>query len=153
VGHTDFIVSLAFVPPGATTALQGPGLVSGSRDAAVVLWDVEHCSALQELKGHVHSVSAVGVLPGGELASGGLDGKLIVWKAGKAVRTLDAHEKPILSLLVLPNGDILTGLKRLGWKAEGGEVAARQVYWWRRARSTLRRRSGGRCWTPLARTR
>jgi WD40 repeat protein len=109
IGHSSYVVSLAVLPPGSSPVVPGLGLLSGSRDTTVRIWDIETGQFVCSMSGHKHQVNAVGALSGGEVASGGLDGALKVWKAGKVIRTLEEHDGPILALIVLKNGDILTG--------------------------------------------
>lgn len=109
VGHSSYVVSLAVVPPGSSPVVPGLGLLSGSRDTTVRSWDIETGQSVCSMSGHKYQVNAVGVLPGGEVVSCGLDGVLKVWKAGKAIRTLEEHDGPILALILLKNGDMLTG--------------------------------------------
>jgi WD40 repeat protein len=110
-GHQGYVVALAVCPPGLSTEVPGLALVSGSRDTTAKIWDVELKEAVCTLSGHKYQVNAVGVLPGGVVATGELDGTLRTFKAGKTIRTLKEHEGAILCLLVLPNEDILTGAR------------------------------------------
>jgi phospholipase A-2-activating protein len=88
----------------------GIGLVSGSRDKAAIVWDVEACTSVAQLAGHETQVNAVTALSNGEIATASLDGVLKIWKAGRCLRTIQAHEAgAVLCLLALPNGDVLTG--------------------------------------------
>jgi WD40 repeat protein len=113
VGHSDYVVSLATIPSGKSPIVPGMGLVSGSRDKSVNVWDVEEGAAVQQLKGHKYQVNAVGVLSSGDVVSGGLDGVLNIWKGGKAVHSLSEHKAAILCLCVLSSGQILTGVAAL----------------------------------------
>jgi WD40 repeat protein len=108
-GHTDYVVSLAVFPSGISTDVPGKALLSGSRDKTAKIWDLDAKDAARTLTGHKWAVNGVGVLHGGEIATGELDGTLRVWKAGKAIRTLSEHAGAILCVLILPNTDILTG--------------------------------------------
>jgi WD40 repeat protein len=62
VGHANFVTALAWAPPGALAgaadASQG-ALVSGSRDAAVFVWDVRTGEPTQRLTGHTQQVRAL----------------------------------------------------------------------------------------------
>lgn len=113
VGHADYVVALAAIPSGTSPIVPGVGLVSGSRDKTVNVWDVEEGASVQQLSGHKYQVNAVGILSGGEVVSGGLDGVLKMWKGGKAVATLSMHKAAILCLCVLSSGQILTGMAAL----------------------------------------
>lgn len=109
VGHADYVVALAPIPSGKSPIVPGVGLVSGSRDKCVNVWDVEESASVQNLQGHKYQVNAVGILSSGDVVSGGLDGVLNMWKAGKAIASLSEHKAAILSLCVLSSGQILTG--------------------------------------------
>ena len=54
VGHKDFVSALAYIPAGE----QYPkgAVVSGSRDATVMIWDVSTGELLQTLEGHQYQV-------------------------------------------------------------------------------------------------
>jgi hypothetical protein len=55
-------------------------------------------------------VSALAVLPNGELLSAGIDGSLKRWgKEGTPLATISTHQQYVTSMLVLPNGDLLSG--------------------------------------------
>lgn len=109
VGHADYVVSLAPIRSGKSPIVPGMGLVSGSRDKSVNVWDVEEGASVQQLQGHKYQVNAVGILSSGDVVSGGLDGVLNMWKGGKAVASLTEHKAAILCLCVLSSGQILTG--------------------------------------------
>lgn len=110
VAHTGFVVCVAAIKPGNSPIVPGMGLVSGSQDSTVNVWDIEECASVQQLKGHDLQVNAVGVLPGGEIVSGGMDGLLKMWKGGKAVFSQKEHSAPILCICVLDSGEFLTGV-------------------------------------------
>lgn len=110
IGHSGFVVAVAAIPPGTSPIVPGLGLVSGSQDTTVNVWDVEECSIAQQLKGHELQVNAVGVLPSGEIVSGGMDAQLKMWKGGKAVFSQKEHDAPILCICVLSGGEFLTGV-------------------------------------------
>eukprot|EP00798_Chlamydomonas_sp_ICE-L_P025625 gene25625-11281_t len=94
-------------PP--TTASSG-GMVSGSRDKTVVVWDIATAAPIVKLEGHTYQVTALGLLPSGEIVSASLDKTLKVWREGKCVNTLSGHDGPVLSLIVMPDtGEILSG--------------------------------------------
>ena len=108
-GHTDFVSALAYMPPSVCDALPNGGVVSGSRDASVVLWDLQSAAPVQQLRGHAYQVSAVLVTPQGDVVSASLDKTVRVWRGGQCVQTLEGHEAAVLCLLQLPNGDVLSG--------------------------------------------
>ena len=110
VGHTGFAVAVALVPPGRIPGLPGRGVLSCGQDETVRVWSLDSKEAVRTLQGHKYQVNAVGVLPGGEVASGGMDGMLNIWKGEKAIHSVKAHENAsVLCLLALQGGDVLTG--------------------------------------------
>ena len=73
-GHTEPTNTVAFSPDGLT-------LASGSRDGAIMLWDVRTGKKIHTLQGHEHPVSSVAFSPdGGTLASGSRDGTILLWE-------------------------------------------------------------------------
>lgn len=111
VGHTGYVVALAAIAPGKIAALKGGGIVSGSRDTTIRLWDIETKASIGQLTGHKYQVNAVAVLPSGQLVSGGLDGFLIFWDGNKSGQEVHAHPgSTILCMLALSDGTLLTGV-------------------------------------------
>lgn len=113
-GHSGYVTALAVMAPGTSTEVPGLAVLSGSRDLTARVWDVETKDTVRTLSGHKYQVTGVGVVPGGQTATGEMDGTLRVWKAGKAIRTLREHEGAVLCVTVLPNEDILTGARPSG---------------------------------------
>ncbi|PNW78780.1 hypothetical protein CHLRE_09g389912v5 [Chlamydomonas reinhardtii] len=114
VGHTDFVVAVLYVPPGANDDYPAGAIVSGSRDKTVRVWDPQTAACVAVLSGHEYQVTALGLLPkadgqAGGLVSASLDKTVRVWRDGKCAATLTGHEGPVLCLLVLPGGEILSG--------------------------------------------
>jgi phospholipase A-2-activating protein len=110
VGHSNYVVTLQGIAAGCSPMVAGVGLVSGSRDKSAIVWDVETSTSVAQLVGHDQQVNAVAALSTGEIATGSLDGVLKIWKAGRSLRTIKAHEAPVLCMLALADGDVLTGL-------------------------------------------
>eukprot|EP00892_Ulva_mutabilis_P003174 jgi/Ulvmu1/12858/UM098_0043.1 len=125
IAHSGFVVSVAAVTPGTSPIVPGVAVVSGSQDTTVNVWDVQECASVQQLKGHELQVNAVGILPGGEIVSGGMDGLLKMWKGGKAVFSQKEHSAPILCICVLASGEFLTGSGDKSIKKWSGNVVDR----------------------------
>ncbi|GLC42085.1 hypothetical protein PLESTB_001066500 [Pleodorina starrii] len=117
VGHTDFVGPVLYAPPSALSDYPQGAIVTGSRDKTIRVWDPTTASCLAVLEGHEYQVTALGLLPpggpghaeGGAIVSASLDKTLRVWKGGKAVASLTGHTGPVLCLLVLPGGEVLSG--------------------------------------------
>lgn len=108
VGHTSFVTALARVPADATPSLPSGGLVSGSRDKSVIVWNDATNEPVAKLAGHSLDVTAVCVMRDGTIVSGAMDKSIRMWDAssGKCVRTIaDAHGSSVLALLALPDSD------------------------------------------------
>jgi WD40 repeat protein len=73
-GHGDVVTAVAFHPDSTL-------LASGSQDRTVRIWDLEHGTTVDTLDGHASRVTAVEFGPAGRLASGELDGRIIIWGA------------------------------------------------------------------------
>lgn len=59
VGHANYVTALAWAPPGALAgadAAERGALVSGGRDATVIVWDVRTAVPLARLSGHSQQV-------------------------------------------------------------------------------------------------
>lgn len=109
VGHTDFVVPISSTPSGTILEVPNGGVLTGSRDKTVILWEPHTATIVHKLEGHTYQVTGVGCLPSGEVVSTSLDKTVKIWRNGSCVRTLEGHEGPVLALAVLPNGDFLTG--------------------------------------------
>lgn len=76
LGHTSFVTTLAYVPPGVIPSLAAGALLSGSRDKRVVAWDpntgAPHLDFGPLNGGHSLDVTAVAVLPSGNIISGAM---------------------------------------------------------------------------------
>ncbi|CAG9990415.1 unnamed protein product [Clonostachys byssicola] len=109
--HSSYVESLSSSPKYHL-------LASGSRDGTVKIWDMTQL-ATQGL-GHIHDnnhtsasevhvgqVNAIAVSNDGRYAaSGGADGKIMIWDAhdGVLVTTMQGHAKPICSIAFSENG-------------------------------------------------
>lgn len=109
-GHTDFVTALSYIPPGKVQLLPNGGLLSGSRDTTVLLWDAENpATPVAQLKGHQYQVTNVLLANTGEIISASLDSTIKIWRGADCIQTLTGHEGAVLSLLLLPSGDLLSG--------------------------------------------
>jgi WD40 repeat protein len=111
VGHADYVVALAATAKGSGGR---PGLISGSRDKTIILWDVSSASPLQQLSGHTYQVNGVAQLPSGQVVSVALDGALKIWDGETLESSSQAHDGPILCVCVTEGGEVLTGAAMSG---------------------------------------
>lgn len=120
-GHGGPVRTLAVSPDG-TRAL------SGSFDTSAILWSMQRNAAEQVLRFHESAVNAVAIAPGGELITGGEDGRIAVWRVGetKPFAVMQGHTAPIVSLAVSPDGKTIASASwdrtvRL-WPINGGQA-------------------------------
>lgn len=101
-GHGGPIRALSVSPDGALA-------LSGSFDATAILWDLTKNEAVAVLRGHDSAVNATLILPDGRLATGGEDGRLLLWRPGHGTpeASLTVHEAAISALAVSPDGKAL----------------------------------------------
>lgn len=107
-GHEAGVLSVNFSPDGKT-------LASGSWDRSIRLWDIpsEPSAGVQlkhTLKGHQGWVWSVAFSPDGKtLASVSDDKTLKLWDTqnGKAIKSIDSHEKAAIAVAFNPDGKTL----------------------------------------------
>jgi cytochrome c len=118
-----FAVMLATLAPAAGGELRGHGgpvravasspdgrlALSGSFDQSAILWAVEEGSALAVWRFHDGAVNAVAALPDGRFATAGEDGRIALWRVGRAApeTVIEAHKGPIVALSLSPDGKAL----------------------------------------------
>jgi cytochrome c len=119
-GHGGPVRAVAVSPDG-TRAL------SGSFDAAAILWSLASGTAERVLRFHDSSVNAVAFLKDGRMATAGEDASIAIWQPGAARpdRVLKGHSAPIVGLAVSLDGRTLAsaswdGTARL-WSLADGE--------------------------------
>ena len=86
------------------------GWLATAANYGVALWDAHDGHMIRFLDGHSDRVLAVAISPDGtRVASGGLDGMVIVWEAstGRKMRVLKGHSDSIRALAFNPNGRAL----------------------------------------------
>ncbi|XP_017797968.1 PREDICTED: NACHT domain- and WD repeat-containing protein 1 [Habropoda laboriosa] len=94
VGHTDHVTCVA------VSVLDKSIVVSGSRDANLIVWDINTGNDLHTLKGHLDCITCVKLSGDGSLAASGSEDKsLIVWdtKKGCSLSSIMLHV-PILGM-------------------------------------------------------
>jgi cytochrome c len=101
-GHGGPVRALAISPDGLTA-------ISGSFDSTAIRWSLPHNAAEQVLRFHSDAVNAVAWLKDGRTATAGADGRIAIWRTGKAEpdAVLEGHTAPIVALAVSPDGTTL----------------------------------------------
>lgn len=103
MGHTDHVTCVA------VSVLDKSIVVSGSRDANLIVWDINTGADLHTLKGHLGFITCVKLSGDGSLAASGSEDKsLIIWdtKKGCSLSSIMLHV-PVLGL------ELSTDLSRL----------------------------------------
>ncbi|PAV15787.1 WD40 domain containing protein [Pyrrhoderma noxium] len=101
-GHTDFISSLSF-------SSDGRYLASGSKDKAVIIWDVRARQVKTgPLIGHTDSVLSLSFSAGNTMASGSKDRTIRIWDVftGSPLRVIDCRDN-LRSVTYSPNGSLI----------------------------------------------
>ncbi|MCH8147901.1 MAG: WD40 repeat domain-containing protein, partial [Planctomycetes bacterium] len=100
LGHTSAVASLAWKQDGTQLATTDGNIVR--------LWNAADGKQIVQLTGHVAPVTGVAFGAGGVIVTGSADKTIRFWTVadGKAVltQTLAAHDKPVSSLVALPDG-------------------------------------------------
>jgi len=106
VGHSQWVLSIAFSPDGRT-------VLSGSGDSTLKLWDVATGTLMRTFVGHSEMVQSVAFAPDGRtVLSGGHDRTLKLWDVatGRPVRTFAGHSGSVTSVAFAPDGrTVLSG--------------------------------------------
>ena len=121
--HTGPILSLVYTPDGS-------GLVTGSGDGTLRLWNVASASCRLVLLGHDGQVRSVVMSPDGmTVASGSDDGTVRLWDTatGSELHVLQGHDGPVRSVVMSPDGMTVAsgsddGTVRLWDTATGNEL-------------------------------
>ncbi len=87
----------------------GMTAISGSFDSSAIRWSLTQNTAEQVLRFHADAVNAVAFLKDGRVATGGADGRIALWAAGKQQpdTALEGHNAPIAAVAVSPDGKTL----------------------------------------------
>ena len=105
VGHTKFVISIAFSPDGMKIA-------SGSYDETIKLWDISIGNVINTFSGHTDVIRCVAFSPDGTKlasASGYYDKTIKLWdvNSGTEIKTFIGHTSDIYSIAFSPNGTML----------------------------------------------
>ena len=103
--HIDAVYALEFTP-------DGKRLLSGAADRSLKIWDVSSGERLYTVSDPLEGINAIAIHPSGKLvAAGGLDRTIRIWelgeKEGKLLRSLIAHQGPILQIAFSRDGEKL----------------------------------------------
>jgi cytochrome c len=119
-GHGGPVRALALSPDGRLA-------ISGSFDQSAILWGLDTGAALAVLRVHEGAVNAVAALPDGRFASASEDGRIALWRLGRAEpeQVLTGHSGPVAGLAVSADGTALAsaswdGTARI-WPLDGAE--------------------------------
>lgn len=119
-GHGGPVRALALSPDGRLA-------ISGSFDQSAILWGLDTGAALGVLRFHEGAVNAVAALPDGRFASASEDGRIALWRLGRAEpeQVLDGHSGPVAGLSVSADGTALASASWDGtarvWPLGGGD--------------------------------
>jgi len=96
-GHTSVVSTVSPLP--------GGGLLSGSLDKHVIVWDIANSSPARILQGHSEHVLCVASAHGGSvLFSASIDKTARMWVDESCVHTLEGHEAAVWCVLPLDDG-------------------------------------------------
>ena len=101
-GHEGQVLCCCFGPDGRRVA-------TGSRDKSIAIWSLRGGRLDRALVGHSRTVSALGFTGSGELVSGDIGGKVLLWSwpRGKQLLELDGLEGAVYTLGSSADGSLL----------------------------------------------
>ena len=124
---TSFTAALTWSPDQKRLALGAQVLSEKEWRGGAYLWDLEHPETPRWLQGHDSLVCSIAFDPsGGRIATGGKDGRLVVWQTDSGTERwrVAAHGTNIQDLAFSPEGTRLATAGRDGafklWNAEDG---------------------------------
>ena len=94
--HQGRVRAIAFTPDGH--------LASAGDDRLIKLWDINTQTLIQTLIGHTDNIYSIVVSPNVDIISSGNDGSIRFWIDGRCVRTIMAHQKPVCTVAISPDG-------------------------------------------------
>jgi WD40 repeat protein len=100
-GHTDCVRCLL--------VLKNENLVSGSWDNSTRVWDCKSYNCIKTIEGHIDYVYSLINLNDGFYASGSGDKTIKIWNTNNECVNTIKEDNPVLSLLLLPGDNILSG--------------------------------------------
>lgn len=95
--------------PVGALAVDGSRVLSGSFDTRAILWNGDAGLASRVLRHHTGNVTAVALLPDGQVVTGGQEGEVVAWPATgeQPSRLLARLAAPVGALAVSPDGVML----------------------------------------------
>eukprot|EP00775_Hariotina_reticulata_P003509 gene3509-3779_t len=108
-GHSKYVGAVAYAEPKLLPDMANGAIISGCFDATVGVWDVVTATLVHSYRGHQYQVTAVALLPNGDIASASVDKSVRLWRQGRQVGELLGHEGPVLCLAVTEAGELLSG--------------------------------------------
>jgi WD40 repeat protein len=105
------------------------GLVTGSHEHALISWDLakRRGSPLDARQGEIRDLARS---RDGLLASAGQDGTVVVWRDGRADRTLRGHRGSVEAVAFAPDGTLLSGGSDgsvRSWSGKDGDLLAQHA--------------------------
>lgn len=128
IGHTTWVLGLAFSPDDQLLASTGTDGFNGTLPGVIKIWDIATGDEVRELPGHAEGSWSLDFQEStGILASCGKDGLVKLWNplSGDLLNTLTGHFSWVLSVDFHPNQDLVasSGVDRTIkiWNSQTGE--------------------------------